>query len=86
MTPDAATDLVRETLILCMIIAAPILLMGLLIGVIISIFQALTQIQEQTISLVPKLVAMTVVAVLLLPWMCERMMDFTRAMFLGVAP
>lgn len=86
MTPDSATDLVRNALILCMVIAGPVLIIGLLIGIFISIVQAVTQIQEQSLSMIPKLVAMTAVIVILMPWMCQRLIDYTRAMFSGVNP
>lgn len=86
MTPEAATDFVRNALILAIIIAGPVLVIGLLIGVAISIVQALTQIQEQTLSLVPRLVAMTGVAIVLMPWICQKLIDYTQAMFSGALP
>jgi flagellar biosynthetic protein FliQ len=86
MTPEAATDLVRHALILCVIIAGPVLIVGLVVGVIISLFQALTQIQEQTVSLIPKLLVMIGVAIVLMPWICQRLMDYTTAMFSGGSP
>lgn len=85
MTPDIATDLVRHALILCMVIAGPVLIVGLVVGIIISIIQALTQIQEQTLSLIPKLVVMIGVAILLMPWICQRLMDYTAQMFTSMA-
>lgn len=85
MTPDAATDLVRHALILCIIIAGPVLLVGLFVGIFISIIQALTQIQEQTLTLIPKLVVMIGVAILLMPWICQKLMDYTSQMFISMA-
>lgn len=86
MTPDAATDLVRHALLITIVIAGPVLLVGLGVGIVISIVQAVTQIQEQTLSFVPKILAMFGMTVVLMPWICQRVMDFTKAMFMGVSP
>jgi flagellar biosynthetic protein FliQ len=66
-----------------LLIAVPILGAGLLVGLVISLFQAVTQIQEQTLSFVPKIVVMILVAVVLLSWISIRMVDFTVAMWTG---
>ena len=73
MTPEAATDLVRHALILCVIIAGPVLIVGLVVGVVISLFQALTQIQEQTLVFVPKILAIFVTLILALPFMADSL-------------
>lgn len=73
-------ELVRETLIIALKIAAPILLAGVVVGLVISIFQAITSIQEQTLTFVPKIVAMLLVAVVLIPWIAVRLMEFTVQM------
>jgi flagellar biosynthetic protein FliQ len=86
MSPDTATDLVRQALILCMVIAGPVLIIGLVVGIVISLIQAVTQIQEQTLSLIPKIVVMTGVAIVLMPWICQKLMDFTATMFAGLTP
>jgi flagellar biosynthetic protein FliQ len=57
------------------------LLIGLGVGILISIFQAVTQIQEQTLSVVPRIVAMLIAFVVLLPWMSHRLMEYSIAMF-----
>ena len=62
-------------------VGMPILGIGLVVGLIVSIGQAVTSVQEQSLSFLPKLVAMIVVAVLLLGWMVARLGDFTRSMF-----
>ena len=77
---ESATELVREALILSMKIAAPILIAGVVIGLLISLFQAVTSIQDQTLTFVPKIVAMVAVAVLTLPWIIYRLMEFTHEM------
>jgi flagellar biosynthetic protein FliQ len=76
-------ELVRETLIIALKIAAPILLAGVVVGLVISIFQAITSIQEQTLTFVPKIVAMLLVVVILIPWIATRLMEFTIAMCTG---
>lgn len=78
--PDDATDLVRQTLMLAMMIAAPMLLVGLVVGLIISLLQAVTQIQEQSLSFIPKTAAMIVAAIILMPWISHRLMEFSAAM------
>jgi flagellar biosynthetic protein FliQ len=76
-------DMVRDALMEALILSAPILAAGLLIGLIVSLFQAVTQIQEQTLSFVPKIMVMILVAVVLLGWIAVRMLDFAAAMFTG---
>lgn len=78
---DFHVDTVRQALMEALIIATPILGAGLLIGLIVSLFQAVTQIQEQTLSFVPKIIGMIVVAILLLGWISVRMAEFASAMF-----
>lgn len=80
---EGAVEFVRMALMEALIIAAPILGAGLLVGLIISLFQAVTQIQEQTLTFVPKIVTMLVVAIVLLSWISIRMIDFTTSMFTG---
>jgi flagellar biosynthetic protein FliQ len=74
-------DLVRQALIEALILALPILGAGLLVGLLISLFQAVTQIQEQTLVFVPKILVMLAVAILLLGWLTMRMLEFASAMF-----
>ena len=76
-----AVDLVRESLWQALLIAGPILGAGLLIGLAISLLQAVTQIQEQTLTFVPKIMVMIVVAVFLLGWIVTEMLDFATRMF-----
>ena len=81
MTQTFAIHLAREAFIMMLILALPPLGAGLLVGLIVSIFQAVTQIQEQTLSFVPKLLAVFVVLLLLSSWMLNMMMDFTVGIF-----
>jgi flagellar biosynthetic protein FliQ len=80
---ENTVELVRQTLLITLKISAPILLAGIVVGLIISIFQAVTSIQEQTLTFVPKIAAMLVVAVLLIPWIVTRLLEFSVAMFTG---
>lgn len=82
-TPDTATDLVRHTLMLAMMISAPMLLVGLLVGLIVSLLQAVTQIQEQSLAFIPKTAAMVVAAIILMPWISHRLVEFAAAMVGG---
>ena len=83
MTPDSATELNRQTLILALLVSAPMLLIGLVVGILVSIVQAVTQIQEQTLTFVPKIAAMLAAAILLMPWIGIRLMEYSRSMFLN---
>ncbi|MCH7797430.1 MAG: flagellar biosynthetic protein FliQ [Planctomycetes bacterium] len=77
-----AVDIARDALIQALIIAVPILGAGLAIGLLVSLFQAVTQIQEQTLTFVPKIIVMILVAVVLLGWISVRMTEFATAMFM----
>lgn len=83
MTFDQAIQLVRETLTLMLFLAAPILLAALVVGLAVSILQAATQIQEQTLSFVPKILGMGTVAIITAPWLFTKIMDFSARMFGG---
>ena len=73
---ETAVDLAREMLIIALKIAAPILAAGVLVGLIVSIFQSVTSIQDQTVTFVPKIVVMLVVAIVLLPWIASRLVEY----------
>jgi len=81
MSVDGATDTVREALMLTLVVGGPILLAGLLVGLFVSIAQAVTQVQDQTLSLVPKIVAMAAALIVLAPWIGTRLIEFTQRMF-----
>jgi len=78
MSVEQASELVRQTLILAALIATPLLLAGLVVGLIISLVQAVTQIQEQTLVFVPKIAAMVMAAVFIMPWAAMRWMEFAQ--------
>lgn len=81
MTPDQAVDIIRETLYVALVISAPILAVGLVIGLVISLFQAVTQIQEQTLTFVPKIVGMVFATIFIVPWAGIQLLDFAGRMF-----
>jgi flagellar biosynthetic protein FliQ len=78
MTPQDAVDLVRGAVTMSLIIGAPLLAVGMIVGLLISLLQALTQIQDQTVSTVPKIVAMVLALVICLPWLTDRMIEYSR--------
>ena len=81
MQVEQAIDLLREAMLMTLLIVGPILLIGMVIGLLISLVQAVTQIQEQTLSFVPKLVAMATAIVIVMPWMFQRLIEYTRVLF-----
>jgi flagellar biosynthetic protein FliQ len=85
MNTGEALDLGREALLMVLVIAGPIMGIGLIVGLAISLFQSMTQLQEQTLSFVPKIVAMVGIALVLVPWLAERLLEYTRDM-LGNSP
>ncbi len=76
-----ALELGRNAFWMAMSTSAPILVIGLVVGVLIAMFQAVTQLQEQTLTFVPKIAAMVVAATIFIPWISDRMVAFTREMF-----
>ncbi len=77
-------EIVRMALLEALILATPILGAGLIVGLTISLIQAVTQIQEQTMTFVPKIIVMILVAVVLLSWISIRMTEFAVEMFTGM--
>ena len=81
MTPQMVVSIGREALTLTLMVAGPMLLFGLIIGLAIAIFQAVTQINEMTLTFVPKILAIGMALLVFLPWMINLLTDFTRHMF-----
>jgi flagellar biosynthetic protein FliQ len=81
MTPELVMNIGRQAIEMTLTLAAPLLLSALVIGLIISIFQAATQINEQTLSFIPKLVGTFLVLTLAGPWMLGIMVDYIRQLF-----
>jgi len=84
MSGDMAIQIGRDALYMVMLISAPMLGLGLLVGVLVSIFQATTQIQEQTLVFIPKIIAIFVAIVVFGPWMLSLMVDYTREIFISL--
>lgn len=80
---DVGIELVRTALMNTLLLAAPILIAGLVIGLVVSIMQTITQIQEQTLTFVPKIAGMILVAVAMIPWIVTRIVEFAQEMFAG---
>ena len=81
MTPGTVMEIGRQAIEVTLLIAAPTLITALAVGLIVSIFQAATQINESTLLFVPKLVAMFVVLILLGPWMLQYLIDYIQRLF-----
>ncbi len=81
MSPGFAIELVTRAVLLGLMVAAPLLITALVVGVLISLVQALTQIQEQTLTFIPKLVAIAVVLLISLPWMVRELVGYVIQAF-----
>ena len=81
MNPQMVVSIGREALSVTVMVAAPMLLFGLVIGVVISVFQAVTQINEMTLTFVPKILAVALALLIFLPWMINMLTDFATHMF-----
>ncbi|HTA16016.1 MAG TPA: flagellar biosynthesis protein FliQ [Solirubrobacteraceae bacterium] len=84
MTQDTAVNLASQAMTLALKIAGPLLLVGLVVGLVVSVFQAVTQIQEQSLTLIPKIIGVAAVIVLLGPWMLGQLVAYTTTMFTSI--
>jgi flagellar biosynthetic protein FliQ len=84
VTPELVVELAQQAFEVALLVAAPLLLAALAAGLIVSVFQAATQINEMTLSFVPKLLAVFAAAVLAGPWMLRLMVEFTRRLFSSI--
>jgi flagellar biosynthetic protein FliQ len=84
MSVDFIVGIMAETIRVALMISAPVLLVGLVVGVVISLLQAVTQVQEMTLVFVPKIVASLVVLVAALPWMINLLVSFTYQLFSNI--
>jgi flagellar biosynthetic protein FliQ len=84
MSPESVIEIGQHALYVAMLIAAPLLLTALAIGLLIGVIQAATQINEMTLSFIPKLIAMAVVALITGPWMLRTLVQFTRQLIEGL--
>jgi flagellar biosynthetic protein FliQ len=84
MNQDVVVSLTMDAMSLALKVALPMLLVGLVVGLIISVFQAITQIQEQTLSFIPKVLAMIAVIAIAGPWMLGQLEGYTQALWLAI--
>jgi len=81
MTPESVVTLGQQAIEMTLMLSAPLLLSALVIGLLVSIFQAATQINEQTLSFIPKLVGIFIMLIFAGPWMVTMMVDFIRRLY-----
>ena len=81
MTPDTVMDIGRQAMYLTMLLAAPLLLSALAVGLLIGVFQAATQIQEMTLSFIPKLIVLVFALLAAGPWMLTMLVEFTLNLY-----
>jgi flagellar biosynthesis protein FliQ len=84
MSTDFIVGIMAETIRITLMISAPVLIVGLVVGVVISLFQAVTQVQEMTLVFVPKIVACLVTLVAVLPWMINTLVSFTHNLLTNI--
>lgn len=84
MNAADAVTLTQQAMITALIISAPLLIVGVLAGLLIGLAQALTQIQDQTVSFVPKIVAMVAVLVFALPWLVQKMVEYSEGLIVNI--
>jgi len=81
MTPEVVTTMMAEAVKITLLVSAPMLIIGLLVGLAISVFSAVTQIQEMTLTFVPKIVAVFIALLMTLPWIIEKLTTYTANLF-----
>ena len=84
MNQDTVVNLASQAMSLALKIAGPLLLVGLVVGLVVSVFQAVTQIQEQSLTLIPKIIGIAVVVVLLGPWMLGQLVSYTTELYTSI--
>ena len=84
MTPEGVMSLGQQALLTMLLLAAPMLLVALAVGLLVSIFQAATQINEMTLSFIPKLVAVFATLIIAGPWMTSLLVDYIRRLFTSI--
>ncbi|MGY8527017.1 flagellar biosynthesis protein FliQ [Paracidovorax citrulli] len=84
MTPETVMTIATQAMKMTLLLAGPLLLVALVAGLVISLFQAATQINEMTLSFIPKLLALFITMVLVGPWMINTFVDYMREVFEGI--
>ncbi|MBL67969.1 MAG: flagellar biosynthetic protein FliQ [Verrucomicrobiales bacterium] len=81
MTPDYSVEILKSMMSHIVMVAAPLLIAGMVVGLVISLFQAVTSLQEQTLAFAPKALAVTGILFMLLPWVVRTLVDYTTNIF-----
>jgi flagellar biosynthesis protein FliQ len=84
MDPSDAISLTQQAITTSLLLGAPLLLVGMAVGLLIGLAQALTQVQDQTVAFVPKIVAMFIALLLCLPWLTQKMMEYSEALITNI--
>src|SRR5213083_2427342 len=84
MDPQDAINLTQQAMLTALLLGAPVLLAGVLVGLLIGLAQALTQIQDQTVAFVPKIVAMVAVLILCLPWLVQKLVEYSEELIANI--
>jgi len=84
MDPQTAIDLARNAVNTALMLGAPVLVCGMVVGLAVGLLQAMTQVQEQTVSFLPKLVAMIIVLSLTLPWLVNEMVRYSHDLIVNI--
>ncbi len=84
MTPDFVVGFGKEAVWVTLLVAGPMLLAGLIVGLIVSIFQAVTQVHEMTLTFIPKILAVMIALVVFFPWMMRVLLNFTEKLFVNI--
>jgi flagellar biosynthesis protein FliQ len=84
MSTDLIMGIAAETMKVTLLISAPVLLVGLIVGLVISIFQAVTQVHEMTLAFVPKILAVMLALLFAAPWMIDQLVTFTHNLFTNI--
>lgn len=84
MDAQEAINLTQQAMLTALLLGAPILVAGVLVGLLIGLAQALTQVQDQTVAFVPKVVAMVAVLILCLPWLVQKMVEYSQELIEGI--
>jgi flagellar biosynthetic protein FliQ len=84
MTPESVISLGQQALLTMLLVAAPMLLAALVVGLLVSIFQAATQINEMTLSFIPKLIAVFATLIIAGPWMTALLVDYIQRLFTSI--
>ena len=84
MSPQLVVDLARNAIMMALMVSAPMLVVALVLGLLVSVIQAVTQIQEQTLAFVPKLLGVAAVFLIALPWIIQTLVRYTTELFRSI--